>query len=449
MATNSSSERIRKTFILNPHAVLSSSESLLSFGEDNEVIIPMAVLERLQETKKTLTLSKRKIARQILEYIDSFNTREITSEKGVVQANGSILRIATNYKDITVNSDSISDPDKRALQVALGVKKEGKNVTFITNNPILRIKAKILGIDAEPYKDELFPKLEQQYKGRINCFATKAVISDLYNGKSVNVEDIYEYNTFEWVNNMYLHISCESSNICARFDGEKIVELENLNLKSFNIAPKNIGQKLALDALLNEDTKLTILKGPAGTGKTFCSLGVALQQTMQEKKYEKILISVPVQTIGDEQIGFLPGDIDEKMAPYIGGVVDNLNQLLKKFGINKTADKLLEEGLVDIQPIGYLRGRNISDYFYIIDEAQNVDPDIIKPIVSRAAEGSKFVFLGDASQVDSLKLNERYNGIVYLSEKAKGSYNGCRQMLFTEEEIVRGDLAEWAVKALR
>ena len=207
-----------------------------------------------------------------------------------------------------------------------------------------------------------------------------------------------------------------------------------------------------------EQAPLVIAKGGAGTGKTFCSLGVGLEKLGTE--YEQILVATPSETIGQERLGFLPGDIREKVSPYLGGIRDNLKILIgngKKKGKSETVkdgmylkeegDYYFEKGLIQIQPIGFLRGRTIVKTLFIIDETQNIDPSDIKSIVTRAAEGSKFVFLGDPSQVDNPKLSENYNGLVYLSEKMKGDPL-CWQVTLSEKESVRSDLARIAATKL-
>ena len=443
-----------KTFVLNPHAVLSSNESLLRFGEDNEVIVPMCVLEKIQEDRHNYSFGKRKVAKEILSYINSFGNEIF--EGGVIQSNGSILAVANNYHDIKVNVDGIDDYDRRALQVAKGLQAEGKNVVFITNNIVLQIKAKIIGIKAESFRDELYPVLAEQYKARSICFVSNKTIDTLFSLGEITISEIYDFEKYEFVENMFIILKSEEKSAIGKVKHDRIVKLEYVDQNIYGIMPKNVGQKFMLEALMS-DAPLVIIKGDAGTGKTFCSLAAALQQ-YDEGMFKQILVARPIQTVSNEKIGFLPGDIDDKIGPYMGGIRDNLNQLLKsnssesksekgKAIFKENGDYFFERGIIRIQPIGYIRGRTIIDTFLIFDETQNVDPEDIKTIVSRMGEGSKLVFLGDPSQVDNPKLNERFNGLVYLSERMKGQ-ELCYQITLEEEESVRSKLAKLAIKVL-
>ena len=201
-----------------------------------------------------------------------------------------------------------------------------------------------------------------------------------------------------------------------------------------------------------EKAPLVIAKGGAGTGKTFCSLAAALEG-QEAGTYSRILVGTPSETVGNEKLGYLPGDMKEKVSPYLGGIYDNLSILINGTKKNEKGEKLengeylFEKGVIQVQPIGFLRGRTITNSIFIIDETQNIDPGDIKSIVTRAAVGSKFIFLGDPTQVDNPKLNERYNGLVYLSEKMKGNPL-CWQVSLKNEESVRSELSTIASKIL-
>lgn len=446
--------KVKKTFVLNPHAVLSSSESLLRFGEDNEVIVPMCVLEKIQESKGKYSFGKRKVAKDVLNYINNLGD-DVLSEEGVIQENGSRLSVATNYHDIKIEIDGIDNYDRRALQVAKGLQAKGKNVTFITNNILLQIKAKEIGINAESFRDELYPVLSEQYKGRLMCFTSDEVIDEFYETGEIGITKIYDYEKYEFVTNIFVILKSEKKSAIGKVEANKIVKLKNIDRNIYGIQPKNVGQKFMLEGLMSNDP-LVIIKGDAGTGKTFCTLAAALQQ-YDEGLFKQILVARPIQTVANEKIGYLPGDIDDKVGPYLGGIKDNLRELLRLNSSKKNDkdDSLFEErgeyfferGIIRIQPIGYIRGRTIIDTFLIFDETQNIDPEDIKTIVSRMGEGSKLVFLGDPSQVDNPKLNERYNGLVYLSERMKGQ-ELVYQVTLEEEESVRSKLARLAIKVL-
>lgn len=450
---------MRKIFVLRPNSLLSSSDSTLRFGEDNTIAIPMAVIEELQQFRGKP--EKQKIARNILEYLEKFDAQELTGE-GSKQANGSTLRVVKNYETLSADIEGITPLDKRCFQVCLGLKRDNPDVEVIlvSKNPVLRIKAKILGIRAENFRDDLFPTLSEQYTGRIEVTLPGEAIDYFYEHKQLSIDDVPDYEKIDWIQNMFVVGKAlnSSQSILGRFDGNKIVPMRYKNYPA-EVSPKNVGQKMLMECLLTdwEHAPLVIAKGGAGTGKTFCSLAVGLEELDSNGAYEQILVASPFETIGQERMGFLPGDIRNKAIPYLGGVRDNLSILRgSKDGgygekdhhfAKESGEWYLDSGKIQVQPIGFLRGRTIVDTMFIIDETQNIDPSDIKSIVTRAAKGSKFIFLGDPSQVDNPKLDERYNGLVYLSEKMKGD-SLCWQVTLDETESVRGSLARVAAMKL-
>lgn len=442
-----------KVFVLRTHALLSSRGSTQKFGDDNEIVIPVAVIDELRKMKHE-SFEKGRIARDLLEYINSFETNELMSENGVKQKNGSILRVCTNFYDIKVDIEGLTNPEKRTLQTCLGImQEEEKQVILVTNNLSLQLKAKALGIKAESFKDEIFPKLSEQYTGREEVFTRDDVIDGFYTNGFINISDIFENQKKSFIENQFFVIKSENKSALGILKNGKIVKLKNQNARPYGIKTKNVGQKFMLEALFDQDCPLVIIKGNAGTGKTFCTLAAGLEETENNQKYSRILVTRSVTA--SEQYGFLPGDIEEKLSPYLAGIKDNLAILLhgsdlktnKNDKFYEDGTSYFERGVVQIQAIGFLRGRSIVDTYFIIDETQNIEPDTIKSIVTRAAEGSKFIFLGDPTQIDNPNLTERYNGLVYLSEKMKGNPM-CAQVTLTDEESVRSELAKEAAKIL-
>ena len=458
----------KKIFILSTSSLLSSENSTERFGNDNEIVVPFRVINDLSKEAENYN-ERGRIARKILTYLtDKLDFKKLTSRKGVIQSNGSILRLETRYTNFRIPKNKIfldmKPVDKHCLQIALGLKEEGTDVPIIlvTKNNALRLNAQYLDIQCENFKEDIFPSLKEQYTGRIKCYARTVDIITFYNKSFFEKNCIIDYEKYKWHPNLFLEIKGIDGNdsALARYDASqnRIVKLNYENYYPYSQAPKNVGQKMAIEALLEKSDKspLVIIKGCAGTGKTFQTLAVALEKTLeQNSEYNQILITSPTETVGQENLGFLPGDIEEKYNPHLGGIRDNLRILLsskkdssgKEKNSSKTAENkvnaLFSKGIIQIQPIGFLRGRTIVDTIFIIDETQNIDPHDIKSIVSRAGKGSKFVFLGDPSQIDNPHLNENYNGLVYISEKMKGN-DLAWQVTLTESESVRSDLAKLA-----
>ena len=386
-----------KIFVLRTHALLSSRGITQKFGDDNTIVVPMVVVDELRKIKKE-SFEKGRIARDFLEYLNSFPTDKLMSEEGVRQNNGSYIRVIKNYSDIPIDLEGLTTAEKRTLQTCKGIiEKEKRQVILVTNNLSLQLKAKSIGIKAESFKDEVFPKLSQQYTGRETVYTRDEVVDAFYANGFINVEDIFDYEKIEFVENKFFVINPENKSALAIYKNGKLVKLNNQKVYPYGITPKNVGQKFMLEALLDENYPLVVIKGSAGTGKTFCTLAAGLQETMENQNYSRILVTRSVTA--SEQYGFLPGDIEEKLSPYLAGIKDNLSILTsdkRKLNSKKTefgkkpeeenGEYYFERGIVQIQAIGFLRGRSIVDTFFIIDETQNIEPDTIKSIVTRAAE---------------------------------------------------------------
>ena len=425
----------------------------------------------------------------MLNYFSTFRIAELLKEEGILQKNGSTLKFENGYRDIEVpaRAGKLSNFERRKLQIAIGLKQKNPKATviLISKDSSFRMKAESIGVKAQPFKEEIFPSLEEQYQGRIKCETSARKMEEFKKNGYLLPNDIFKSKDIEWVTNLFMSIRTKADDhpVLARYDGEKIVPLRFAECNPYNIRAKKLGQHFALEALMAsaEEAPIVIIKGGAGTGKTIVSLASALQQTVEkDKAYSQILVTTPVETLREENLGYLPGDLEQKFDPYLGGIMDNLIILLgkkrskkkenvstqtkkrqlgsdaddDKGGMNnprniprENARMLIEQGVIVLQLIGYLRGRSITDTFFIIDEAQNIEPSVVKSIVTRAGEGSKFVFLGDPTQIDNPELNERYNGLVYLSEKMKGN-SMCWQVTLEDEESVRSQLAYVAAKIL-
>ena len=447
---------MKKAFVLRVSTLISSVDSPLRFGSDNEVVIPMAVVDELQSYEAKP--EKKKIANGILHYLESFDIKKLTT-CGVKQSNGSNLKIATNYHDIEVNTSNLSETDRRVFQVCLGIMKNepNKKVVLVSKNAAIRIKAETLGIAAEDFKDDLFPVLSEQYTARQTVFVKSEEINHFYKEGFIELSKVRGCEKIDWILNMFVEVQeiGGQHKVIGRYDGSRIVDLSIQPAQyPYGIMAKNSGQKMLIECLMKDwkEVPLVIVKGDAGTGKTYCSLAAALQG-YDDNVYERILVASPTETVGNEKLGFLPGDLEKKVSPYLGGIKDNLSQLIngkknkKKDEPRENGEYLFERGILEVQPIGFLRGRTIVNTIFIIDETQNVDPGDIKSIVTRSAEGSKFIFLGDPTQVDNPKLNERYNGLVYISEKMKGNPL-CWQVSFNPTENVRSELSKVASQIL-
>jgi len=452
---------MRKTFVLRTGAIIASSDTTLRFGSDNTIVIPLAVLQHLH-TYDGIP-EKKSIAANFLDYISSIPREKLMSREGFKQSNGSYLRVVDNTEPLDERIVSMVDftrMDKRVYQVCLDLKNEGNpNVVLISKNPPIRLKAAVIGVDADTFKDELFPKPDEQYKGYVSTFTPQEIVDKMYKEKSIPKELIYDNDQIEWVENLFLDIKTEKSSVIGRYSDGRVYPLIFSKKLPNGYRALNIEQNMFWECLLAppEIAPLVVAKGAAGTGKTFCALAFALEYLKKysdNELYDQILVATPIVTVSNEAIGFLPGDIDEKVGPYLGGIMDNLKAIFREKDpdasnkdLTDRAVELFDRNYIQVQPIGFLRGRTIPNTVFIIDETQNIEPSVIKDIVTRSAKGSKFIFLGDPTQVNNPKLSERYNGLVYLSEKMKVSKR-CWQITLSKKKSVRSELAQEALEIL-
>lgn len=448
---------VKKIFVLRTNSLVSKENcgTLFSFGNDNQIVIPIEIIDELEDLTHQYN-QKSKNAKAILDYLSSWDIKKLLSENGVKQKNGSSLRLENSYIDVNISLSNLNRIDKRCLQICKGLYDKYDQhvpVILVSKNTALRIKSNSIGIMAQNFKDDIYPTLCEQYTGRQNCTASKSAINKLYSDGMIKLEQISEYKNIDWYPNMFLNIQAFDSkpdSTLARYTEGVIVPLEFSNSTPFNIFPKNAGQTMLMEALLQDCDKapLVIAKGGAGTGKTILALACALSR-IEDGIYKKILYSRPTDTVGQENVGFLPGGIGDKYIPHMGAILDNLNTLIdgNNEGKSKKTAKYYFDKYIEIQPIGFLRGRTIVNSYYIIDEVQNVDPSDIKSILTRSGKNTKIIFIGDATQIDNPDLNERFNGLVYLSEQVK-DWNNAWQVTLTDDESVRSDVAKMAAICL-
>jgi len=457
---------LRKTFVLDTNVLLQTPFALYSFG-DNTVVIPEVVLEELDRFKKDNTELGAN-ARQTARLIDELRSKGNLIE-GVELDNGGILKVALNFTDVDLPASwPDSNNDNRILKVCKGLHERGEHVFLVTKDIFERIKADIIGITAQDFFAEQVVSYDEQYKGRLDVYTTEEKLDEFYSKGQLDPADVFGFS-FDFskkekadiVTNQFVIIhSCNNDKKTAlgKFDGKAIVPLRFIQDRPFGVSPRNAGQKFMQEALMVDADKapLVIIKGPAGTAKTFYSLAVGLHKIMieQSKMYRKILVCRPNVKL-DEDIGFLPGTEQEKIAPFLRPVVDNLEILIDNDEIERyksekelkdKIDELFDRKIINTEAIAFIRGRSIVKQWVIIDEAQNLTPRQVKGIITRAGAGTKIILLGDPEQIDHPFLDIRTNGLCYAAEKMKGS-SLCYQVTLTDDECERSELAyEGAVR---
>ncbi len=456
-----------KTYVIDTNVLIQAPYALECF-EDNNLILPLVVLEELDGLKKSEG-EKGVNARAAVRKLELYRQRGDLLE-GVKLPGGGILKIEKNFVQVELPPDLPDDKsDNRILKVCKGLKElyEESQVILITKDIVLRLKAQILGIRAEDFEREQISADDAQYTGRIEVFIPENLVKE-FKKKGVALDQVYQSDEEgnqtipKLYENEFVILRLDQSTkktLLGRVNGNKIVPLSYKKSKPYGIVPRNVGQYFMQEALMMEADKapLVIIKGMAGTAKTFYSLAVGMEKVYNNpsKEYRRVLVCRPNAQF-DDDIGFLPGDENEKIAPLMRPVIDNLEQILdsdekKRYeDEEELSDKItevFERGIIRTEALNFIRGRSITQTYLIIDEAQNMTPNQIKGIITRAGEGTKIILLGDPCQIDKPFLDERTNGLSYAAKYMMGSPL-CWQITLSAEECERSALALDAVKRL-
>lgn len=433
-----------KTFILDTNVILHDADSIKMFQE-NDVIVPLVVIEELDHFKRgsqVINLNAREFARTL----DSM-TGSALFNGGISMGKGrGKLRIAISKGLAPAIRDAFRDdtPDHRVLSVAYEwhEKLNGKSqVILVTKDVNLRMKAKALGILAEDYTTDQVKSIEELYSGKaiVENVDDDLLIKLFQPPYQVPAKPFLKKLNGEALPNKYYILRNSNRSVLAHLDQNKefIIKVDKTNV--YGINPRNAEQTFAVDALINPAIQLVSMTGKAGTGKTLLALAGALAV---KKHYRQIFIARPIVPLSNKDIGYLPGDVESKLAPYMQPLWDNLKVIQDQFPENDkqhtAIDTMIKEAKLVIEPLSYIRGRSLQRIFFIVDEAQNLTPHEIKTIITRAGEGAKVVFTGDIYQIDHPYLDGQSNGLSYLIDKFKG------QKLYAHINLEKGERSELA-----
>ena len=388
--------------------------------KNNDVVIPLVVVEEVDRFKKDQNENGRN-ARHFSRIVDDLR-KEGSLSQGVKLDGGGHLFITVDQKPNKVNSVfDLKIVDNKILATALYYKEKSKTVKLVTKDINLRLKADILDISAEDYgKKDV--SIDQLYTGQRVFEVSAQELTTFEKDRFFPIEDAKDQDIYP---NEYLIIQEKGNDrrrALGRYSQQKggAVPLITMREGVWGIYPKNMEQQFALDALLNDEIALVSLVGKAGTGKTLMAIAAGLEKTITNEKYSRLLVSRPIQPMGKD-LGFLPGDVNEKLAPWMQPIFDNMDFLFGQYRADSTAsyEELINHGLLHVEPLTYIRGRSIPGQYLIVDEAQNLSPHEVKTIITRAGEGTKIVLTGDCHQIDSPYLDEVNNGLAYCVERLK------------------------------
>lgn len=428
-----------KSFVIDTNVFIHKPDAILSF-RDNEVIVPLWVLEELDRLK-TYSDEKGRNARASIRLLDDIGKNGDLSS-GVKMDNGSILRVMLSHPKEMPSYLDTGKADNKIIFTAFALKKEGKQVFFVSKDINARVKATALGIKAVDYEKQKV-NIKNLYQG----FRFQEVAADTLTTLTTN--GVMEWNDFLYPNEFVIMHEKDSEEITLAKHNHETGVLEfvpEFRGSVSGIKPLNFNQQIALELLLDDSIPLVTMVGKAGTGKTLLAIATGLKKVLEEGRYSRVLVSRPIVPMGKD-IGYLPGDKSEKLSHWMQPLFDNLEYILavyKRQNI-KSMEQLLQNKFIEIEALTYIRGRSLPGQFIIIDEAQNLSPHEIKTIVSRAGENTKIVLTGDPYQIDNPYLDSNSNGLSYLVETFKHQKIFGQIMLDKSE---RSELAELAAELL-
>ncbi|QOJ27341.1 MAG: PhoH family protein [Ignavibacteriales bacterium] len=433
-----------KTFILDSNVILHDASCIHHFQEHN-IVIPITVIEELDHFKRgsqVINLNAREFARTLDEITgDAIFNGGVSLGKGKGKVRVALTRgLLKEIREFFYEDN----PDHRILSTAYDIMKESPNkesVILVSKDVNLRMKAKALSLRAEDYTTDRVRSIEELYSGKdiIDDFDDDALNTLFEIPFTLPVSAMPKGRKTELLRNKYFILRSPARSALARVDTDvqNFIRIDKNNV--YGIRPRNAEQAFAIDALSDPNIPLVTITGKAGTGKTLLALASALQI---RKQYRQIYLARPVVPLSNKDIGFLPGDVESKLAPYMQPLWDNLKVIQDQYKEDDKQHTLINQLIKDeklvIEPLSYIRGRSLQRIFFVVDEAQNLTPHEIKTIITRAGEGAKIVFTGDIYQIDHPYLDSQSNGMSYLIDHFKG------EKLYAHVNLEKGERSELA-----
>ncbi len=455
-----------KNFVVDTNVLLHDPRAIFRFG-DNRVIIPIYVIEEIDTFKRELSELGRN-AREVSRILDAYRERGKLG-LGVPLDSGGELRVSFAEADDETKFLHSAKKDNLILSAALAVQRAEPDVPciLISKDVNLRVRADVLGLEAQNFAEEDVVDVQELYPGASELTVPGDWIDQLHaDGElQVDLQELAAGRSGQSSNGSRPHGFYTNEYLWLRHNGGPQNSLGHLTIDSpeathgvirpleridhvWGIRPRNKEQAFALDALVDDSVSLVTLIGKAGTGKTLLAIAAGLQKVTEERRHHKLVVSRPVFPMGRD-IGYLPGTVEEKLDPWMRPIFDNVEYLM---GIShadrrsgRGADELKSMGIIEIEPLTYIRGRSLPDLFMIVDEAQNLTPHEVKTILTRVGEGTKIVLTGDPYQIDNPYVDSESNGLTYVINRFKGQHLASTVTLFKGE---RSELAEMAANLL-
>ncbi len=397
-----------RTYVLDTSVLLADPSALNRFDE-HEVVLPVVVISELEGKRHHAELGY--FARAALRQLDELRILHGRLDAPVpLGDSGGTLRVELNHTDAAVLPAGfrLGDNDSRILAVAMNIAADGNDVTLVSKDLPMRVKASAVGLTAEEYRAELV--VESGWTGMREIEVGGDVVDALYDAGGVDLEEVRELPCHTG-----LVLLSERGSALGRVGADKQVRLVRGDRDAFGIRGRSAEQRVALDLLLDPDIGIVSMGGRAGTGKSALALCAGLEAVMERRQHKKVVVFRPLFAVGGQELGYLPGSESEKMAPWAQAVFDTLGSLTN----GDVVDELLDRGMLEVLPLTHIRGRSLHDAFVIVDEAQSLERNVLLTVLSRIGAGSKVVLTHDVAQRDNLRVG-RHDGVVAVVERLKG-----------------------------
>ena len=407
-ATRSSAATAERTYVLDTSVLLSDPKAIFRFAE-HPVVLPVIVITELESKRNDPEIGY--FARQALRNLDELRVlhERLDFPIAVGDAGGS-LRVELNHSNMSVlpSGLQLGDNDSRILAVAVNLANDGLNVTVVSKDLPLRVKAASIGLAAEEYKAEL--AVDSGYTGQEDITLSSEQMSQLYDNERLHTRAVQDVPI-----NTGLVIHSDRGSALGRVTARGELRLVRGDRDIFGLHGRSAEQRLAIDMLLDKEIGIVSLGGRAGTGKSALALCAGLEAVLEKQQYRKIMVFRPLYAVGGQELGFLPGDAAEKMNPWAQAVFDTLGSVVSQ----NVLDEVIERGMLEVLPLTHIRGRSLHDAFVIVDEAQSLERNVLLTVLSRIGQNSRVVLTHDVAQRDNLRVG-RHDGVASVIESLKG-----------------------------
>ncbi|WP_309711206.1 PhoH family protein [Pseudolysinimonas sp.] len=396
-----------RTFVLDTSVLLSDPKAIFRFAE-HAVVLPVVVVTELEAKRNDPEIGY--FARQALRNLDELRRQHERLDFPIATEDGGSLRVELNHSNQSVlpSGLQLGDNDSRILAVAMNLANDGLDVTVVSKDLPMRVKAASVGLTAEEYKAEL--AVDSGYTGMADVDLSAEQMADLYDNEAISSRQVADLPI-----NTSLVVHSERGSALGRVSGKGEFRLVRGDRDVFGLHGRSAEQRLAIDLLLDPEIGIVSLGGRAGTGKSALALCAGLEAVLEKQQHRKIMVFRPLYAVGGQELGYLPGDQGEKMNPWGQAVFDTLGALVSE----NVLEEVVERGILEVLPLTHIRGRSLHDAFVIVDEAQSLERNVLLTVLSRIGQNSRVVLTHDVAQRDNLRVG-RHDGVASVIETLKG-----------------------------